>query len=175
MNIDERLRDSDIEKIDHEFTTLLYQFQDNDTYNEVYFREVEAEASELLHSLFEKEDEIILFVNQELKLSKKYRPIVKKIIHDLKLARFSGHDYTYTRDSQSMRINQLIVKTKTDNINWSVLIREVIHEDFPDRRPRFPRSLAENYPDVYLYNPKTSILLHIYDDRGYELYIIEDQ
>jgi hypothetical protein len=65
---------------------------------------------------------------------------------------------------------QIIIKIKKYQIKWETLLKSIINQDFPDRKPRFKTNDSYAYPEIYLVNQDETFMLYLYDDRGYAVF-----
>lgn len=148
-----------------------YQFLENGEYNEVRFSQAYEEIMGVLHELFETNQQLLLVVNKYLLPGKTSTDkVLKGIIKDPKRAIFEGNRFLVVLEEEEWLIDQVAVTTKRKNIQWQKLLFSLLNQDFPDRKPRFKTKCSYDYPDVYFLDPVKGSILHIYDDRGYELF-----
>lgn len=143
-----------------------YQFLENGQYNEEMFGQAKKEISSLINHLFSKKEELTIVINTYPR-KQVHRPFTQKIVKQKHLVSFSGQ---LIPPLNSEGVEQLILTTHFQNIRWETFIDCLLHQDFPDRMPRFSTFKGDSYPEVYFIEPNSATILHVYDDRGYELY-----
>ncbi|MFI3804982.1 DUF3885 domain-containing protein [Vagococcus fluvialis] len=143
-----------------------YQFlEDTDEYNEAYFLQVYQELENVVIENFNDEQELYLIVNKLLKINNGKDLILPKVLYSRKRLNISGKYLAKTDVKQ-----QIIIKIKKNQIKWETLLKSIINQDFPDRKPRFKTNESYAYPEVYLVNQEKSQVLYLYDDRGYRVF-----
>lgn len=152
-----------------ELASGIYQFNDDDTYNEERFAVAIRQATQILDEAIAEEDELLLVLDvfwdttyERTRLFKNY-VTDKSLKFKATLTRFNAEtegEFGGTRISLPCRKADLKVHK---------LIAAVCHEDFPPRTPRFLRHNKVRSPDLYFVNQTKNLVIFMYDDRGMEV------
>ncbi len=157
LNLDDYVFSHDIA-----FAEDSYQFlEDSDEYNEAYFLQVYQELENVVIENFNNDQEIYLIINKQLKRNNGKDLILPKVLYSRKGLNISGKYLAKTDAKQ-----QIIIKIKKYQIKWETLLKSIINQDFPDRKPRFKTNDSYAYPEIYLVNQDETFMLYLYDDRG---------
>jgi hypothetical protein len=161
LNLDDYVFSHDIA-----FAEDSYQFlEDSDEYNEAYFLQVYQELENVVIENFNNDQEIYLIINKQLKRNNGKDLILPKVLYSRKGLNISGKYLAKTDAKQ-----QIIIKIIKYQIKWETLLKSIINQDFPDRKPRFKTNDSYAYPEIYLVNQDETFMLYLYDDRGYAVF-----
>lgn len=135
----------------------------------VYFNEVMQRSRSICDFIFSKKDEIhVINRISYLKEDSKHEKLgIHRFIKSNRAVKHLEHQvipvipYEYEDDEQ-MVTSEYRVRVKFEDIRISYLLTALANQDF-DRRPRV-------YGNVMLFNSTKQILLHIYNDRGCDVY-----
>lgn len=163
INLDEFFYSRDIE-----LAKGSYQFlESSNEYNESYFSQVYEELERVISNNFYDEQEFYLVINKFLKRNSGKDIILPKILRSRKGLTISGK---YLDKTEEKAKQQLVISIKKEQIKWENLLKSIINQDFPDRKPRFKTTESYAYPEVYFVNQDESLALYFYDDRGYTVF-----
>ncbi|MGX4685611.1 DUF3885 domain-containing protein [Vagococcus sp. JNUCC 83] len=148
----------------------MYPFLEDGSYNEEMFFLTYTTLKSVLTDLLFKEDKVIILINKYPLLNKnKTDKILHKIVKNIREITLSEQTFDCFNDDID-DYHRLQIETTCSNIKWKKLILCVINQDFPDRRPQFKIKNSLRTPEIYLINPISELMIHIYDDRGYIIY-----
>lgn len=166
LNLDDYVFSYDIALVEDSYQFL----EDTDEYNEAYFLQVYQELENVAIENFSGDQEFYLIINKLLKRNNGKDLILPKILYSRKGLNISGKYLAKTDVKQ-----QIIIKIKKNQIKWETLLKSIINQDFPDRKPRFKTNDSYVYPEIYLVNQDETFALYLYDDRGYTMFNRKDE
>ncbi|MGY3703379.1 hypothetical protein BW731_02605 [Vagococcus martis] len=149
----------------------MYQFLDDGSYNEDMFFLIYTKLKRILLDLLSEDDKVIFLINKyPINSKKRVDKIMHKCIKHVNKIKLSEQTCSYIEYGVTKVVHQLKVETTCNNIKWKQLILSLINQDFPDRKPQFKIKNSFEMPEIYIISPTSDTMIHIYDDRGYDLY-----
>lgn len=150
----------------------IYQFDENHQINLDLFNKVYKQLSELVPLLFKKTDTVLVVVNTYPQETKKivYPNFFKRYVKEQKLKySLHYHEFQWQDDENHVFVQQMSLYCKVTDLKLELLLKTLIHEDFPPLQPRLRKKHCLFAPDVFLINVDTKCIFHVYDDRGCEV------
>lgn len=140
---------------------------------EEYFKEIYTRVLSIFDFLFHKNDTIQLIASIHTPIKYRGNELVniqrflknKKLIYGLNCKTVL---YEYDEEDTEMKTTQYSLKLKKEDIRLGYLFQAISNTDFGSRKPRIEGS-------IYLLNLTNSTLLHMYDDRGCDVYSLDKE
>ncbi|WP_181884395.1 DUF3885 domain-containing protein [Neobacillus piezotolerans] len=135
-----------------------------------YFNEIYHRVSSIFHSLFNKKDTIMLIAtaNQHIDYKGYELPRIHRFIKNAKsLKRLKFETVPYENDEEDLerKTTRYSLRVEKGDLRLGYLFQAIANKDF-GTKPTI-------YGDVYLLNLTRKTLLHMYDDRGCDVYSLE--
>lgn len=132
-----------------------------------YFKEIYHRVLSIFDFLFDKNDTIMLIasINESIEYRSNELPNIQRFLKNKKLIyglNCKTVPYEYDEEDTEMRTTLYSLKVKKEDIRKGYLFQANSNKDF-GRRPRIKGNL-------YLINLTRNTLLHMYDDRGCDVY-----
>lgn len=132
-----------------------------------YFKEIYHRIFSIFNFLFDTKDTIMFItaINESVEYSGKDLPNIQRFLKDKKLIyglSCKTVPYEFDEEDIEMRTTLYSLKVKKESIRRDYLFQAISNQDFA-RKP----SIMGN---VYLLNLSQNTLLHMYDDRGCDVY-----
>jgi len=139
---------------------------------EEYFKEIYHRVLSIFNFLFNKTDTIMLIASINTSIEYRGNDLVniQRFLKDKKLLyglNCKTVPYEYDEEDTEMKTTQYSLKLKKEDIRLGYLFQAISNTDF-GRKPRIEGNL-------YLLNLSESTLLHMYDDRGCDVYSLDKE
>lgn len=137
-----------------------------------YFKEIDHRVLTIFDFLFEKNDTIMLIasINEPVDYSSNEFPNIKRFLKNKKIIYGLNCEtvpYEYDEEDAEMRTTLYSLKVKKDDIRKGYLFQAISNKDI-GRKPKIKGNL-------YLINLTRGTLLHMYDDRGCDVYGLDKE
>lgn len=138
------------------------------TSDDAYFAEVLRRATVVFEAVFAPTDEVLVVVQRQRheRWFKRWRFRANHLV--LRILKASKQEAAFqrlanrTRFADTRQLVRFTVQRKALHIpHWQIL-QAISHQDFPPRTPQL-------HDDVFFLNPRSKLILHMYDDRGLDL------
>lgn len=149
-----------------------YQINDDGKLNMKRFHTVYRQVAEIFSMLFQKDDEVIVIVNNYPDDSGKigypnfFRRYVKA---QQKRYSLRMREFVWKFDEDDVCIQQMELLCKVSELKLEYVLKTLVHKDFRSLKPQLRKKHCIFAPDIYFINVKTKCIFHIYDDRGCEI------
>ncbi|AMW99889.1 DUF3885 domain-containing protein [Rummeliibacillus stabekisii] len=137
-----------------------------------YFKEIYQRIFSIFDFLFDTNDTIMFItaINESVEYKGKDLPNIQRFLKDKKLIyglSCKTEPYEFDEEDIEMRTTLYSLKVKKESIRRDYLFQAISNQDFA-RKP----SIMGN---VYLLNLSQNTLLHMYDDRGCDVYALNKE
>lgn len=137
-----------------------------------YFKKATAKSCTLFETFFKTND--IIYLRFEIYSPKNSAPYTNFIKKYFRTVSFSIVHYDVQLDKAvECEIHCYVFKVALSQIKYHFLFQAICHTDFSGLQPRFITK-SVSHVDVTFINQTTGVLLNVYDDRGAQLIISDD-
>ncbi|WP_409275901.1 DUF3885 domain-containing protein [Neobacillus sp. SCS-31] len=137
-----------------------------------YFNEIHHRVSSIFHSLFYEKDTVLLIatVNQHIDYRGYDLPGIHRFIKNTNLVkRLKVETVPYEHDEEELerKTTRYSLRVEKGDLRWGYLFQAIANKDF-GRKPTINGN-------IYLLNLTRKTVLHMYDDRGCDVYSLEKE